>query len=148
MATARQKRNTPTLEQRHSVFLEHLAKDGNVSAACEMAKYNRVRAYKLRNEESDKGRAFKAKWEAALDLGIEAHEDEITRRAFLGHSKPVWYKGVICGEEVVYSDTLAMFLMKAHRPDKFKERSVVEQQITLEDVKGELARKLGIAAIG
>lgn len=61
-----------------------------------------------------------------MDLGSDALEDEAIRRASQGTLKPVFYQGVQCGEVREYSDTLMMFMLKARRPERFKERSATE----------------------
>ena len=69
-------------------------------------------------------------------LGERAAEDqhhgeaEAHRRAFQGTTKPVFFQGGECGEIREYSDGLAQFLLKAHRPEKYRERSQVDNNIT------------------
>lgn len=63
------------------------------------------------------------------DVGISALEDEACRRAFEGDAEPIYNsKGFLIGEKRKRSDILLMFYLKAHRPEKYRERS--EQQIT------------------
>ena len=45
----------------------------------------------------------------------------LVRRAFEGTDEPVYYKGEECGSVRKYSDTLAIFLLKAHAPEKYRE---------------------------
>ena len=42
------------------------------------------------------------------------------RRAFEGVERPVYYKGEQVGTWRFYSDALAMFLLKAHRPERYR----------------------------
>lgn len=65
----------------------------------------------------------------ALEEGVDLLEDNAHVRAFKGVEKGVWHKGAQVGTEVVYSDALTMFLLKAHRPDKYRERSQVDQNV-------------------
>ena len=51
----------------------------------------------------------------ALDL-LEA---ELWRRALKGVARPVFYGGKRCGVIRSYSDQLGMFLLKAHRPERY-----------------------------
>ncbi len=44
------------------------------------------------------------------------------RRAFEGVEEPVFHQGKQCGTIRRYSDTLTIFLLKAHRPAKYRER--------------------------
>ena len=61
-----------------------------------------------------------------MQIGISALEDEAHRRAFEGVPEPVFHQGVECGSVRKYSDTLAIFLLKAHRPEKYRENSRME----------------------
>lgn len=65
--------------------------------------------------------AFEAQVLAALDDAVEAMEQEAFRRAVLGVEKPVTVAG---DREVIreHSDTLLIFLLKANRPEKYRER--------------------------
>jgi hypothetical protein len=54
----------------------------------------------------------------ALDEGTDVLEDEVMRRARDGVDEPRFYEGEVCGYVRKYSDTLAIFLLKARRPEK------------------------------
>jgi hypothetical protein len=69
---------------------------------------------------------FKLKWEAALDRGTDALEDEAVRRAKEGTDRPVFYKGEVCGAVREYSDTMLIVMLKARRQDKFGDQSKVQ----------------------
>ena len=58
----------------------------------------------------------------AYQFYIEWCEKEISRRAFRGVTEDIYYKGVIVGQRRVFSDTLAMFRLKALAPEKYRER--------------------------
>ena len=95
-------------------FLTLLSDYGNVTIAAKGAGISRLTAYRYRNTDSH----FAEQWEAALELGIDGMEDEARRRA------------------VTVSDTLLIFMLKALRPEKYRER--VEQRtvtITPEQAK-------------
>ncbi len=64
---------------------------------------------------------FERAWEEASDVGTKFLEHEAARRAYHGVLKPVFYKGLECGKIREYSDTLLMFLLKARRPEKYRE---------------------------
>lgn len=72
---------------------------------------------------------FAADWDKAKAIGLEALEDEATRRAFEGTSKPVFHLGTVCGTIREYSDTLTIFLLKGGKPEKFRENSSVAMQL-------------------
>jgi hypothetical protein len=99
-------------------FLAVLAATSNVTRACAAVDISRVVMYQHRNEREE----FAKRWDAAKALGVEACEDEVHRRAFEGCDKPVFHNGIECGAIKEYSDTLAIFLLKAHKPEKYRER--------------------------
>ena len=97
-------------------------KYANVTNACKIAKISRLCAYDWRKADED----FAAAWEEALAIGFEALEDEMHRRATKGTLKPVFHQGEKCGSIRQYSNTLAIFLAKAHKPEKYRERSEIK----------------------
>lgn len=103
-------------------FLDHLRNHPNVTLAARAAGVNRQYMYELRKEDP----VFAQAWDAALDEAIDLLEAEMHRRAFQGVSKPVYQQGKKVGSVREYSDTLAIFLAKAHRPEKFRERQSIE----------------------
>jgi hypothetical protein len=125
-------------------FLKELVRLGNVTAACDAADVGRATVY----EHADRHPDFKEAWQEALEAAADLLELEARRRAHDGIDEPVIYQGELCGAWVdgqgnavakdtpgarlipltvkKYSDSLLMFLLKAHRPDKFRERSSVE----------------------
>lgn len=98
-------------------FIQQLAETSNVSAACKRAKVSRQEAYRTRDEDA----GFKAAWVEALEIATEALELEARRRAEKGTLEPVFYQGVKAGAIRKYSDTLLIFLLKAHKPEKYRE---------------------------
>jgi hypothetical protein len=98
-------------------FLDALAKSGNVLLACRSAGIGRATAYVHRNRFP----VFAQKWDDAIDESIDIMEAEARRRAIQGTERRVFYQG---GEiDVVrdYSDVLLIFLLKAHRPERFRD---------------------------
>lgn len=104
------------------VFLGELAQWPNVSRACRIAGVSRQSAYRHRGEFPD----FASAWDDALEIGLDRWEEETARRAFEGVDKPIVYQGEVTGTFKEYSDTLAVTMLKAHRPEKYKERSEVK----------------------
>ena len=98
-------------------FFAALALTGNVSAACDAADITRATAYKRR-----KGSAgFRERWEEAREEAADLLEAEAVRRAVEGVERPVFYQGKQCGVIPEYSDTLLIFLLKAARPEKYRD---------------------------
>lgn len=98
-------------------FLKWLAKRGNVADACRKVDIARSWIYEVRNADPD----FAAAWDEALTEGTELLEGEAFRRAKEGVPEPVYYQGERVGFVRKYSDTLLIFLLKAHKPEKYRE---------------------------
>lgn len=90
---------------------------GNVRAACQQAGVPRRTAYRHKARSPE----FADDWDEAVEDACDYMEGEAFRRATQGVDKPV----TVAGEREIikdYSDSLLMFLLKAHRPGKFRER--------------------------
>lgn len=105
-----------------TAFCAALAETGIVRKACDAVGIARQTAYEWRSEIPE----FAAAWDKALEIGITALEDEVHRRAFEGVDEGVYHQGVLMDTQKKYSDTLAIFLLKAHKPEKYRERSHVD----------------------
>jgi hypothetical protein len=81
------------------VFLRVLANSGNVRAACEAAGITRTAAYDHR----ERSAPFAAAWETALEDACDVLEAMARKRA------------------MDTSDVLLIFLLKAHRPAKYRD---------------------------
>ena len=132
----RAKLSDPDLRQ---IFLETLATTGNVSNACIAAGVSRTAAYMLRERDE----VFKGQWEVAARLGADALEDEAYRRAMEGQDEAIVWQGEIMEDQVVdnatgevkkvprtvkkFDNGLLKFLLAAAKPDKYKNRTAVEE---------------------
>jgi hypothetical protein len=105
-----------------TAFCAALAETCNVGRACAAVGISRQTAYVWREGDAD----FAKAWEQALKAGLTALEDEAHRRAFEGTEEPVFHQGSECGSVRKYSDTLAIFLLKAHAPEKYRENTRME----------------------
>jgi hypothetical protein len=85
-------------------FLDALRLHGIVAKAALAAGIHRDTAYFERSQDP----LFAEQWAEALDRGVDMLEDVAKQRAYEG------------------SDTLLIFLLKAHRPEKYRERSEVK----------------------
>jgi hypothetical protein len=106
-----------------AAFLEALRNSGNVSTSCKIAGLPRSCVYDWRAADPE----FAAEWAAAVELGYDALEDEAVRRGCEGYLKPVFHQGKEIGAIREYSDTLLIFMLKARRPDKFRDNYVPPQ---------------------
>jgi len=108
--------------ERLTAFCAALAETCNVGRACAAVGISRMSAYNWRQDSPE----FAAAWERAMRAGLLALEDEAHRRAFEGTEEPVFHLGAECGTVRKYSDTLAIFLLKAHDPRKYRENASME----------------------
>lgn len=108
MSTTRKKKTAPkksTPKKRGAgewkpIFLASLATSGNVRLSCEKAGIARRIAYTWKEKDEE----FARQWDEAIDEAVDILEAIATQRAR------------------TTSDTLLIFLLKAHRPEKYRER--------------------------
>lgn len=122
--------------------------DCNVLRASRAAGIDRMAHYQwLRDDPT-----YPERFREAQQIAVRVLEDEAVRRVFEGDKKPVTYKGKpvrINGEylyEVMRSDNLLMFLLKAHDPKRFgdKLRTTFDANWSgnLEDLPEELPKQI------
>ncbi|QDH16793.1 hypothetical protein [Swingsia samuiensis] len=109
---------------RKKKFLDLLSRSGNVSESGRKSGVQRSTLYHWR--EVDK--AFAEDWDDALEVATDVLEAEARRRAVEGYDEPIIYGGKLVRDPQTglpvqkkkYSDGLMTFLLKAHRPARFK----------------------------
>ncbi|MFL5312238.1 MAG: hypothetical protein ACJ79H_17535 [Myxococcales bacterium] len=112
-------------------FLLFLARQPNVSAACRVAGISRETAYHERREDP----LFADAWLEARAVGIELLEQIAHQRATVGHDIKIVRRRVKTGpdgkvieedvtteERVEVSDQLLVTLLKAYKPEMYRER--------------------------
>ncbi len=104
--------------RRRRRFLEVLAECAIVAEACRAAGAARGSFYAWRRDDPE----FAAAWDEALEIGIATLEDEAIRRARDGVATPVFHRGRQVATVRKTSDALLMFLLRAHRPQLYRER--------------------------
>lgn len=107
---------------KRALFLEALGDSGIVTQACARFGLARASVYRWRDQDE----SFAQAWAQALERGVDALEDEAVRRALEGRLEPVFYQGKECGAVRKYSDALLMFMLKARRPQTYKDRAALE----------------------
>lgn len=100
---------------RRKRFIEILAQTANVTESAKQAGLDRSAMYRLR----EKSESFRAAWDEAMNQALDDLEATLLERAAHGVEKPVFYGGKACGTVRQYSDTLAMFLLRAKRPETY-----------------------------
>lgn len=98
-------------------FFEVLRAERMVTAACKAAEVGRSTVYdRRRNDE-----AFRETWDAIEQEITDALEREAFRRSTLGVERVIYHKGEEVGREREFSDTLLIFLLKARKPEVYRE---------------------------
>jgi hypothetical protein len=92
------------IKQWHAAFLRSLAKTPSVTIAARCAGVSTRACYKARDADP----AFAEAWSDAINKSVDVLEDAVYRRALKEDSQ------------------LAMFVLKAFRPDRYRETSRVE----------------------
>ena len=111
---------------RKAAFLAAYRLCGNIYRAAQEARIARCTIYEWRAHDHEFDLACR---EAEVEA-VERLEEEARRRAYDGVTREhgIYYRGQKVATEIIteYSDSLLMFLLKALRPEKYKERLTVE----------------------
>ncbi|MBB5719610.1 hypothetical protein FHR23_002558 [Stakelama sediminis] len=142
-AKKRQAAKAPGLAVRKACFLEVLRQTGNVSRAAREAGLTSGTVYRHRARFAK----FAADWDAAINESLDTLEAELLERARNGVEKPVYFRGELVGSVRTYSDTLAMFMLKARRPEVYDRLGghatpMGVRGMTQEEAKAEVLRRL------
>lgn len=97
---------TKLTAKKKDTFLGLLAEGSSVTHAAKAVGCHRQTMYQHRHDDESFGLA----WDQAIESGTDLLEDEAIRRAMDA------------------SDTLMIFMLKARRPDKFKDKSAVDHK--------------------
>lgn len=108
-------------------FLTALRKNGVVTIACEAAGVGRTTVYEKRRDDPE----FLADWDEAIEIAADRIEAEVIRRAVDGMTVPVYYKGEIVGFNREFSDSLAQMVLRAHKPEKYRERVTLDIKVDI-----------------
>lgn len=106
-------------DKKFGLFLDYLIECGNVHDACRQADITTKQVRKFRRANPRAEAAF----QEALELGTDAIEAELHRRAVAGILEPVFYKGRRVNTVRKKSDILLMFLLKARRPHIYRDNA-------------------------
>lgn len=103
-------------------FIVALAEGATVTEAAKESGTSRQNAYAYRDRDPE----FAAGWDEVYEHGTERLEAEAFRRAVEGVDQPVYQAGKKVGTVRKFSDTLLIFLLKARKPDTYRERISVD----------------------
>lgn len=116
-AGRKQRKHTKWTPEKEAKFLYGLRKGNTVSSAAAIAGFARQTVYDHR----ERDKTLAVRWVEAEAEGTEVLEQEAFRRAVQGTDHPVTYEGAITATYKEYSDTLLIFLLKARRPEVYRE---------------------------
>ncbi len=107
-----------TSDKKLELFLEGLRQTGQVKLAAKHAGSQRNYFYQRRKRDPE----FAAAWAEAIDIGLDLLEDAAVQRALDGAEMPVFYQGQQVGSFHKPSDKMLIFLLKAHRPERYGDK--------------------------
>lgn len=113
---------TAMTPKRRAAFLVALEEHATVLHACKAIGVSRNCVYQLRQRDEE----FALAWADVEERVVERMEREALRRGVEGVERDVYYKGEVVGQERQFSDTLLIFMLKAARPEKYRENVKVE----------------------
>lgn len=123
---------TSRTPENDDIFFEVFAESANISEACRVTGYARTSVYEWR----DKYPEFAKRWQDSEARATEKLEYALFKRATEGVTRRdpiVWQGEIVAHKEVTeYSDTAAIFLLKARNPEKYRERIDVNVNWRLE----------------
>lgn len=120
MTEARKRPRGPISRPQREAFLAALSEGLSVHHAAGTVGRERRRFYNLRERDE----AFAELWRDAYDAGTMVLEDEARRRALEGIEEPVYQGGKLVGTVRRYSDRLLEVLLRARRPEMYRENRV------------------------
>ena len=103
-------------------FLENIGRNANIGDACELAQISRASFYVRKKEDP----AFAAAYAEAMEGALDKLERAAWKRAVDGVEEAFTTKDGKTVTTTKYSDGLLQFLLKAHRPGKFKDKTTHE----------------------
>jgi hypothetical protein len=103
-----------------TAFLAVVAVSGRPTQAASKLQMNYMKLRELYKDDD----VFRERWDLSMKAAFEHQEDEVRRRAFDGYQRPIYQMGKLVGHETVYSDALAMTMLKAGKPDTYNPKTV------------------------
>ena len=103
-------------------FLCYLAILGNRSRAAQAVPVSTTTTWYWRRDDEQ----FRARYDDAMKIAAELHENEMFRRSSEGVLEPDYQGGKLVGTIRKYSDTLLIFALKGAMPEKYADRQKVE----------------------
>lgn len=128
--TALRARERSTLQRTREAqerFLVAYAELGNVGAAAMQADVGRRTVYDWLQDAE-----YAERHRDARESACDRLEEEARRRAVDGVERPIWQRGQVVGSVREYSDRLLEMLLRANRPEKYRDRHSTELTVANE----------------
>jgi hypothetical protein len=119
--------------QQWGKFLARYAETGNITRSSEYAGMTRIAVYKRKKDDPQ----FAMDLDAAYVIAVDKMEEECQRRAFDGYQRDIYWQGQVVGQETLFSDSMAMFLLKGAKPEKYRDRVSTDNLNTNVDVEAD-----------
>lgn len=134
------KRAKPSIAARRVRFLDRLRRTANVARAAREAGISTSALYQHRARHA----GFAGDWDAAIGEALDELEDVLIERAKHGVERPVYYAGKQVGSVRNYSDSLAMFILKAKRPEVYSRLAAAgaDSDLADDDARAEVLRRI------
>jgi len=113
-------------------YLRAIATAGTLAAGCRAARVSHNTVYAWREVDQE----FALRENQARSSFADALEEAAVRRARDGIERPVYQNGQLVGYETLYSDSLLWNLLKATRPEKYRERLDMNVSSVIKQVAG------------
>lgn len=105
--------------EKQRLFIATLADTGSVTLAARAVCMSVKSAYALRR--APDGEGFDRAWRAAIRQAMSRLIDVCMERALEGTLEPIYHEGRHVGHRTKHHDRMAMFLLRAHMPELFRE---------------------------
>jgi hypothetical protein len=105
------------VNRRQRAFLIGFLQTCEVRAAARLSGVSRQSHYEWMRGDP----LYREHFRRAREMLADAAEDELYRRAMIGHETPIIFRGKITGSYKTPSDQLLMFMLKALRPHIYRE---------------------------
>jgi hypothetical protein len=106
-----------TTARRKSLALDLLSQGHTLAYVKKILGINRVTMYRWRQDDP----SFAQAYSDAMEAGTDLIEQEARRRAVEGFDRPVYQRGRMVGVVRVYSDELAVMLLRDRRPEVYRD---------------------------
>lgn len=103
-------------------FLAALSVFPSIPAAARAAKIDHTEVYRLRNSDPGFAKAIEQHFDLGLSNAKFYAEGEAFVRALKGWEEPVFYQGKKCGSVRKYDSALHRDILRAHIPERYRER--------------------------